>query len=47
MNSAAPNPAHPLDGGIPLLFHIARQWPAASDVRRWPAHWERCVNENT
>jgi C-terminal processing protease CtpA/Prc len=35
MNSAAPNPADPLDGGIPLLFHIARQWPAASDVRRW------------
>jgi hypothetical protein len=29
-----PNPAHALDGGIPLLFYIARHWPAASDVRR-------------
>jgi len=29
------NPAHALDGGIPVLFHSARAWPAASDVRRW------------
>ena len=29
-----PNPAHPLDGGIPSLLHIGRRWPAASDERR-------------
>jgi hypothetical protein len=25
---------HALDGGIPPLLHIARNWPAASDVQR-------------
>src|ERR1051326_938688 len=30
---SAPNPAHALDGGIPSWFHIARRWPAASDVQ--------------
>jgi len=29
------NPAHALDGGIPVLFHIVRAWPTASDVRRY------------
>jgi hypothetical protein len=28
------NPTHALDGGIPVLFDIARAWPAASDVQR-------------
>jgi hypothetical protein len=30
----ATNPAHSLDGGITSQFHLARAWPAASDVRR-------------
>jgi hypothetical protein len=30
------NPAHALDGGIALQFHIPDYWPAASDVIRWP-----------
>jgi hypothetical protein len=30
-----PNPAHALNGGIPLCFHIDPRWPAASDVQRW------------
>jgi hypothetical protein len=29
------NPAHALDGGIPVLFDAERPCPAASDVRRW------------
>jgi hypothetical protein len=28
-----PNPTHALDGGSPILFHIERRWPAASDVQ--------------
>jgi hypothetical protein len=32
------NPAHPLDGGIPVLFDTARSWPAASDVHRSAKH---------
>jgi hypothetical protein len=34
MRKAKANPAHALDGGIPLLFHLGRRWPAASDVHR-------------
>ena len=30
-----PNPAHALDGGIALQFHISYHWSAASDVIRW------------
>jgi hypothetical protein len=33
--SERPNPAHSLDGGIPLRFRFERRWPAASDVHRW------------
>jgi hypothetical protein len=29
-----PNPAYPLDGGIPSLVHIGSRWPAASDEQR-------------
>jgi len=29
------NKAHALDGGIPSLFYIVRQWPAASDAHRY------------
>ena len=32
--SAKPNPAHILDGGIPVLPDVANVWPAASDVQR-------------
>lgn len=35
MTKRTPNPAHALDGGIPSCFHIARRWPAASDVHCW------------
>ena len=36
--SPRPNPAHALDGGIPVLSDTARYWPAASDVRRSAAY---------
>ena len=29
--TTSPNPAHALDGGIPLLSHFENHWPAASD----------------
>jgi hypothetical protein len=32
--SPATNPAHALDGGIPVPCDTARAWPAASDVQR-------------
>jgi hypothetical protein len=32
----APNPAHALDGGIPLQSSAERSCPAASDVQRYP-----------
>ena len=32
--AASFNPAHALNGGIPVLFDTSRAWPAASDVRR-------------
>jgi hypothetical protein len=35
----ATNPAHSLDGGITSQFHLARAWPAASDVRRSATHF--------
>jgi hypothetical protein len=28
------SPAHALDGGIPSLLQIERDWPVASDVQR-------------
>jgi hypothetical protein len=37
------NPAHALDGGIPLLLHIERRWPAASDEHR-SAKDARCTS---
>jgi hypothetical protein len=30
------NPAHALDGGVLVLFHVERHWPAVSDVHRSP-----------
>ena len=31
----APNPAPPVDGGIPLQLHIQRAWPSATEEHRW------------
>jgi hypothetical protein len=28
------DPAHALDGGTPIRFHVSDHWPAASDVIR-------------
>jgi hypothetical protein len=39
-----PNPAHALDGGIPVLFDTARAWPAASDVHRSAAQMNQRVS---
>ena len=30
-----PNPAPPVDGGIPLQLHIQRAWPSAAQHARW------------
>ena len=30
-----PNPAPPVDGGIPLQLHIRRAWPSATEEHRW------------
>jgi hypothetical protein len=32
MKSSTADPAHPLDGGIPLPLHVQDHWPAASDA---------------
>jgi hypothetical protein len=35
MNRTSANPAPSVDGGIPLLFHIGRLRPAATEERRY------------